>query len=172
MRSPFMLMLLPIAIAAAPTLAAAPPRFAARPGAFRPDLFFMGRTRGAGTVKVVTSSRPRLLAVRSVGRAAAGGELVLDQSIRVDGKPSTRTFRIRRAPDGAWVGTLSDAAGPVRATVAGPTMRLAYPMRRFGLRMNQTLTLQSGGRTLLNRATVTLLGIPVARIAETIEKLD
>ena len=99
--------------------------------------------------------------MESVGRVA-DGELILAQAIRMDGKPSARTFRIRRAPDGAWVGSLSDAAGPVRATVAGNVMRLSYRMKRAGMRMNQVLALQPGGRVALNSATVTLLGIPVA----------
>lgn len=139
---------------------------------FRPDVFFQGRTRGEGTVKVVASSRPRALAVRSVGRVMPDGELVLDQAIRIDGKPSTRTFRIRRAADGAYVGTLSDASGPVRATVSGNTMRLSYPMKRAGFRMNQLLTLQPGGRTVLNQAAVRLMGVTVARIEERIDKVD
>lgn len=139
---------------------------------FRPDLFFQGRTRGAGSVTVAASSRPRALSVESVGRIAPDGELILDQRILLDGKPSARSFRIRRAADGAWAGTLSDAAGPVRATVAGRTMRLSYRMKRAGMRMNQTLTLRPGGRSVLNRATVTLLGIPVARVEERIDKID
>ena len=139
---------------------------------FRPDVFFQGRTRGAGTVKIIASSRPRALAVRSVGRVLPDGELMLDQAIRIDGKPSSRTFRIRRAADGAYVGTLSDASGPVRASVTGNVMSLSYPMKRRGFRMNQLLTLQPGGRTLLNRASVTLLGVRVARIVERIDKVD
>ena len=79
---------------------------------------------------------------------------------------------VRRAADGAYVGTLSDASGPVRATVSGNTMSLSYPMKRRGFRMNQLLTLQPGGRTLLNRASVRLLGVTVARITERIDKVD
>ena len=139
---------------------------------FRPDVFFQGRTRGVGTVKIVASSRPRALTVQSVGRVMPDGELVLDQAIRIDGKPSTRTFRIRRAADGAYVGTLSDASGPVRASVTGNVMSLSYPMKRRGFRMNQLLTLQPGGRTLLNQASVTLLGVRVARIVERIDKVE
>ena len=139
---------------------------------FRPEIFFQGRTRGAGTVKIVASSSPRALSVQSVGRVMPDGELVLDQAIRIDGKPSTRTFRIRRAQDGAYLGTLSDASGPVRATVTGNVMSLSYPMKRRGFRMNQRLTLQPGGRSLLNQASVTMLGIRVARIEERIDKVD
>ena len=157
------LVLLPLAAA---LIAAAPAETD-----FRPDLFFEGRTRGLGTVDTLASA-PRQLAVESVGRIAPDGTLILDQAITIGGERSARTFRIRRLPDGPWRGSLTDASGPVRAAVTGNTLTLAYPMKRAGLRMSQTLTLQPGGRTLLNRARVTLLGVPVARIEETIEKLD
>lgn len=153
---------------AALALAAAP----AAPATFRPDLFFAGRTRGSGTVTIATSSRPRILSVQGTGRIEPSGELVLDQAVTIDGKREQRSFRIRRAGGNVWQGTMTDAAGPVKATVQGNRLILAYPMKRAGMRMNQTLTLQPGGRTLLNRARVTLLGIQVARIEETIEKLD
>lgn len=154
---------LPLAIA---MIAAAP-----APADFRPDLFFEGHTRGRGTVDTVASP-PRPLAVESVGRLAPDSTLILDQAITLGGKRSARTFRIRRLPDGSWQGSLSDASGPVRVAVTGDTLTLAYPMKRSGMRMPQTLTLQPGGRVALNRATVTLLGIPVARVEERIEKVD
>lgn len=147
---------------------------AAAPAApeFRPDLFFAGRTRGSGTVTLATSTRPRILSVEGAGRVAPDGGLILDQAVTLDGNTTQRSFAIRRAADGGWQGTLTDAAGPVRGTVEGNRMTLDYRMRRAGMRMHQTLDLQPDGRTLLNRARVTLLGIQVARIEETIEKLD
>ena len=145
---------------------------AAPPAEFRPDLFFAGRTRGTGTVRIATSSRPRALAVTSFGRVEPDGTLVLDQDVRIDGKAERRSFRIRRTGPGIWTGTLSDAAGPVRASVKGNTLRLNYATKRGGTRMKQVLVLQPGGRRVLNRATVTLLGIGVARIDEVIEKID
>ena len=155
-----------------PLLLLAAAQAASATAEFRPDLFFAGRTRGAGTVKTLTGSKAQSLQVSSIGRTEPDGTLVLDQDIRLDGKQQQRTFRIRRSADGSWTGTLSDASGPVSASVRGPTLSLAYPMKRGGMRMNQMLTLQPGGRTLLNRARVTLLGVTVARIEETIEKLD
>jgi hypothetical protein len=41
-----------------------------------------------------------------------------------------------------------------------------------GLKVDQKLTLQSNGRTLLNRLQVTKLGMRVATVDETIHKLD
>lgn len=160
--------ILPALVLSALVLAAAAP---ATPE-FRPDLFFAGRTHGDGTVAIATSSRPRILSVEGTGRIQPDRSLTLSQAVTLDGKTTQRSFAIRRVSATAWQGTLSDAAGPVRATVEGSRMTLAYPMKRAGMRMSQTLTLQPGGRTLLNRARVTLLGIQVARIEETITKLD
>lgn len=119
---------------------------------FRPDLFFAGRTRGQGTVSIATSSRPRILSVDGTGRLQTDGSLILSQAVTLDGKTTQREFTLRRVSPTAWQGTLTDAAGPVRATVSGNRMALAYPMKRGGMRMQQTLTLQPGGRTVLNRA--------------------
>lgn len=139
---------------------------------FRPDLFFAGRTQGKGTIRVATSSRPRILSVEGSGRIEPDGGLVLDQTITLDGKVTQRRFTLRRVSSDVWAGTLTDAAGPVRATVTGNRLSLAYRMKRAGMRMTQTLTLQPGGRVALNRARVTLLGIGVAQVDETITKLD
>ena len=53
-----------------------------------------------------------------------------------------------------------------------PGSSLPVRLKRAGMRMNQTLTLQPGGRVLLNRARVTLMGVTVARIDEAIVKID
>lgn len=159
-------MLLALAFSAA--LAAAQP--ATSTEVFHPDLFFQGRTQGRGTLRTLTSSRPKPLAVQSTGRIAPDGTLILDQSIMLGGKPSTRTFRLRRADNGGWTGSLTDA-GPVTATVTGNRMTLNYRLKNAG-RMTQILTLQPDNRTLLNRATVTMMGLRVVTIEETIEKLD
>lgn len=139
---------------------------------FRPDLFFAGRTQGVGTVRIATSSRPRALTVKGVGRIQPDGSVVLDQDVTIDGKTTTRRFALRRVSAIVWQGTLTDASGLVRATVTGNRLSLAYPMKRAGMRMTQTVTLQPDGRTALNRARVTLLGIGVAQIEETITRLD
>lgn len=139
---------------------------------FRPDLFFTGRTQGEGTVRVATSSRPRILSVQGTGGVGPDGSLVLDQAVTLDGKTTNRRFRLRRISSAVWAGTLTDGAGPVRATVTGNRLSLAYPMKRAGMRMTQTLTLQPGGRVVINRARVTLLGIGVAQIEERITKID
>jgi len=161
----FALLLAPLA---APAQAPEP----APQSSFRPDLFFAGRTRGAGTIVTAMSSRPKQLSVEGVGSIAPDGLMTLDQAVTIDGKSSLRRFAIRRVSANAWQGTLSDAQGPVRGEVVGNNLRLHYRLKDRGMLMNQLLTLQPGGRTLRNRGVVTLYGMRVARIDETIEKLD
>lgn len=144
---------------------------------FRPDLFFEGRTRGTGTLRIATSARPRPLAVEGTGRIEPDGALVLDQAVTLNGKTSDRSFRLLRVADARtgrveWQCTLTDAVGPVVVQVDGNRMTLVYHMKGAGRRLNQTLDLAPDGRTVRNVATVTMFGIRVARIEETIEKLE
>ena len=106
--------------------------------------------------------------------AAAGGGLVLDQTIRFEGgETATRRWVVQ--PDGpdTYRGTLTGdeavaASGEVRARVAGNTLRIRYPVAGvpFG-RMEQVLTLRADG-TVDNQGTVRVLGVPVRRLSETI----
>jgi hypothetical protein len=78
---------------------------------------------------------------------------------------------MRRVASGSYTGSLTDAEGPVHVTVSGPRAHIKYRMPG-GVKVDQQLTLQSDGRTLLNRLQVTKLGLRVATVDETIRKLD
>lgn len=136
---------------------------------FVPAAFFAGRTEGHARLKVILSA-PRPVAVVGDGHIERDGTLVLDQVVRQAGKPpKRREWHIRETAPGRYVGTLTDASGPVRGTVTGNCLHLRYPMKG-GLEAEQWLYLQPGGKTALNRMAITKLGIPVARLEETITK--
>ena len=136
-----------------------------------PILFFAGRTVGEGVLHKTIGGSSRIT-VEGAGRIDERGTLILDQTIREDDKlPRLRRWVMRRASPNRFTGTLTDAAGPVEIAVAGPRATIRYRMEN-GLAVNQQLALQPGGRTLINRLTVTRLGIRVARLDETIRKLD
>lgn len=141
------------------------------PAAFDPVRFFEGRSEGSGSVTIAPTGKRQALRVRSLGRIEAG-TLVLDQEIRIGGKTTRRQFRLRGAGPGRWRGSLSGAAGPVTARVEGNRLRIEYPMKGPAMRMRQLLVLSADGRTAHNWATVTMLGVPVARIAERIRKTN
>lgn len=150
-------------------LAAAPPADLAAPQpVFHPDIFFAGRTEGHAQLKqLFHSTKP----VHVVGDGRIEhGVLILDQTVMQEGKkPERREWRIRETAPGRYAGTLSDATGPVVGDVNGNCLHLAYPMKG-GLKVEQRIYLQPGGRTALNRMKITKFGVTVASLAETISK--
>jgi len=138
---------------------------------FDPIIFFAGATHGTGTLHILFS-KPRHTDVRGVGMSGATGEITLDQDVvQGDGPTKHRTWRLRRTAPGRFGGTLTDAVGPVVADAQGNVLRIAFTMKG-GLRVEQRLYLQSGGRVALNTMTVRKLGIVVARLDERIERVD
>jgi hypothetical protein len=152
-------------------LAAAPPADLTAPQpVFHPDIFFAGGTEGHAELKqLFHSTKP----VHVVGDGRIEhGVLILDQTVVQQGKkPERREWRIREIAPGRYAGTLSDATGPVVGDVNGNCLHLAYPMKG-GLKVEQRIYLQPGGRTALNRMKITKFGVTVASLAETISKRD
>ncbi|WP_272945612.1 DUF3833 family protein [Parvularcula oceani] len=139
------------------------------PGA-RPEAMFDGRHCGRGVLAKADGAEPRRFAVVSEGERAGEG-LRLVQTIRFeDGETRERVWTLRPEGEGdqRYTGTLTEASGPVRAAVSGPTLRLTYPLAELPLgRMTQHLTVQPDG-TVTNTGTVTLAGFPVRRLTESI----
>jgi hypothetical protein len=143
---------------------------AARDADFDPIAFFKGRTHGDGQLTKLFGA-PISISVDSVGRME-NGTLILDQTIREGSKPPTvRRWTIRRVSPLQYTGTLTDAVGEVRATVAGPRADIRYTMRH-GLLVEQQLAQQSDGRTVLNSLAVHKFGARVATLNETIRRVD
>ncbi len=138
---------------------------------FDPLAFFHGETRGLGTLRIRTRS-PQLVRVESTGTPLPGDALRLVQTItRGDGEPTTRTWTLRRVDATTYTGTLTEATGPVTATVVGNELRIHYRTGRFTT-VGQTLRLEPGGALALNLTTVRVLGVPVARLTEQIRRVD
>ena len=133
--------------------------------------FFEGSTGGQGRIKTAFGAT-RTLSVRSRGRIEPDGTLVLVQDVREAGKPGrTRTWRIRETAPGIFAGTLSDASGPVKGEVRGNRLHLTYRIKG-GFDADQWLTLGPLGRSADNRMTVRKFGVVVAKVSETIRKLE
>lgn len=157
------------------SLAGCLPAFPPRPDAapqpvFDPVAFFTGRTHGEGTLERRFGGGRRLT-VEGTGAAGADGAFQLDQTITWDdGSTETRRWVLHRVGDGRYAATLSDASGEVDAEVTGNLFHLRYRIRQPRVYMEQWLYLQPGGRTVLNQAQVTVLGVPYARLSETITR--
>ncbi|GAB6195939.1 hypothetical protein [Lysobacter xanthus] len=157
--------LLALLLAIAPFARAAP----AAPG---PLSMFEGASQGHGTLQIGVG-RPREFTVDSRGHRDADGTLRLRQTIRMAGEPPRMRDWVLRpaAAPGHYTFTLSDATGPGVAVVDGSRLTLRYAPRR-GLRLRQVLDLAADGRTLANRGRITLLGLPIGRLDETIVRVD
>ena len=164
--------LLATALALSGCLSAHPRTGPAPPApAFAPDVFFAGHTRGLGVLDVRLSS-PALLCVNGYGEVRPDGTFRLDQTITYpDGRAEKRTWTMRHVSPTVWTADLTDASGEVTATVEGSDLFIRYSMGS-GLSMRQHLRLQPDGQTALNLSTVRLLGVPVARLNEVIERRD
>lgn len=152
---------------------AAPPAKAREAAGPRFDVirFFEGRTLGQGTLKV-TLRPPERIRVESRGRVEPDGTLLLVQEVARGDRPKRkREWRMREVAPGRYTGTLSDAAGPVSAEANGNRLQLRFRMKG-GLDAEQSLTLAPGGRSAQNVLHVRKFGITVARLDETIRKVD
>ncbi|MCY7398381.1 MAG: DUF3833 domain-containing protein [Sphingomonas bacterium] len=143
----------------------------AAPPTFDPLAFFTGPLHGEGTLKVMT--RPSVtLRVESHGRPDGKGGVILDQTIREGSKPARqRRWLMRPTSPTTLTGTITDNPGPVNGRLDGDHLRLSYRMKG-GLKAEQVLTIQPGGRSMINRMTVRKFGITVAHVNEVITKSD
>jgi len=137
-----------------------------------PTVFFAGATRGDGRLDVRIGT-DRTLRVDGSGRMEPDGRFRLDQTITSsDGSVQRRTWFMQRAPGDGVTATLSDARGAVTGTVRGSLFHLRYLMRHPAVYMEQWMYLLPDGRTVTNHAQVTILGVPWARVQETITRSE
>ncbi len=137
---------------------------------FDPAAFFTGRTEGKGNLHIAMRG-DSVVRVHGHGHSEADGTLILDQTIERTGvKPTNREWRLRQTTPGRWQGTLSDATGPVLATVHGNTLHIAFPVKG-GLHVEQWIYLTPDGQTAHNRMTVRKFGAGVAALEETIRRV-
>ena len=159
-----------IAITAA-ALAAGSVAAPAAPPSFDPLAFFTGQSRGEGSLKVVAKDRVPIR-VESHGRPDGTGGIILDQTVRQGDKPARqRRWVLRPTSPTTVTGTITDNPGPVSGRMDGNRLLLSYAMKG-GLKVQQILTIQPGGRSMTNRMTVRKFGLPVAHVDEVITKVD
>ena len=136
-----------------------------------PIAFFTGYFKGQAELSKAFSQRVPVR-VDSHGTTDKEGHLLLRQIIQEGQKePRYREWTMRRVSPGRFTGSLTDAAGPVTVRTSGPKAFIDYRMKN-GVDVHQELALQPGGKIILNRLTVSKFGIQLARLEETIRKLD
>lgn len=163
---------LPAALLASFPASAEAPRPAAASPVFVPEQFFIGRTEGVGTLKLMMS-KPETVKVRSNGHVAADGTLVLDQVVeRPSEEPERRQWRFRKLGPGRYTGTLSVANGPVSVALQGNRLHLKYKLKKGNVGVEQWVYLQPGGKTALNHMTLRRMGMKVGTLEDVMRKMD
>lgn len=136
---------------------------------FDPVAFFTGSTVGVGLFKKLLSPTKRTL-VRGSGTVRPDGILVLDQTVAIDGEPTTnRRWLLRQVAEGQFRGSLSDATGPVTAQVTGRILRVHFTMKG-GMKVDQVITAAPNGESARNHMKISKFGATVATISETIRR--
>ncbi|MEO8366451.1 MAG: DUF3833 family protein [Pseudoxanthomonas sp.] len=144
---------------------------AGQPYKFTPQAGFGGESEGNGTLKLFLG-KPRPFHVVSHGTEQSDGSFRLEQRVAFEGKPpQDRVWILTTVSPDHYSATLSDASGPATGFTSGSRLCLRYRVKG-PLVMHQELQLMSDGKTIDNVGVITLLGIPIGRLHETIERKD
>ncbi len=138
----------------------------------RPERFFNGATASTGVLEDRSGAPTQRFQVVGSGAVQPDGRFRLDQTVTFDGaSPEQRHWIVQRVDPHRYTASLTDAAGVVTAEAYGNLFHLRYPMKTpFGGEMEQWLYLQPDDHTVVNEATVRVLGIVVAHLSERITR--
>ncbi|MEG3153499.1 DUF3833 family protein [Sphingomonas sp. RB1R13] len=126
-----------------------------------PLSFFEGRTESSGSIKVLLQDPYRSHSVGQ-GRIGADGSLSLVQQVYEQGKPpAVRKWQIRKTANGHYVGTMSDASGPVVIDQIGDRFRFRFKLKN-NLSVEQWVGPLSDDAIARNLMTVRKFGFTVA----------
>lgn len=143
---------------------------AARP-AVDPFSFFEGLTDTVGTLKILMHSPVHTHCI-SRGELRSDGSLRLIQRVEDEGnQPYLRRWLVRQIAPGHFVGTMSQATGPVTIDEVGDRYRFRFRMSG-GLSVEEWLTPLPGGRSAESSITVHKFGIPVASSEGMVRKIS
>jgi len=149
------------------------PNFHISVAAAAPDPFgfFEGVTETTGTLKVLMRSPVRTYCI-SRGELRPDGSLLLVQRVEDEGKkPYVRRWLVRQITPTHFVGTMSQAAGPVSIDEVNDSFRFRFRMSG-GLSIEEWLTPLPGGRSAKSRISVHKFGIAVATSEGMVRKLS
>ena len=150
----------------------APVRFVGSKPDFDPIAYFTGRTSSWGVFEDRSGDPVRRFTTVCNGHLE-GDALVLDQDFAYeDGTHQQRHWRIRRTDAHHLGATANDVVGIGNGEFYGNAFHWEYTVALksgnplYNVRLKQWMYLQTDGRTMLNRGTVTKLGVEVAQVTE------
>ncbi len=149
-----------------------PQSFAGAEPRFEPDKFFDGPTRSWGVIESRSGRPKRRFRTEMMGRRE-GNDLVITQDfIFEDGHKQQRIWRMRQIDDHRYDATANDVVGVSHGQAYGNTFHWEYTLAlRPGnplanVRFKLWMYLQADGETMINKVTISKLGIIVARTTE------
>jgi hypothetical protein len=149
-----------------------PGSFAGTSPRFEPEKFFEGPTRSWGVIESRSGQPKSRFRTEMMGRRD-GDVLVITQDFTFeDGHQQRRIWRVRRIDEHRYEATANDGVGVSHGEAYGNTFRWDYTIAsRPGnplthLRFKLWMYLQADGETLINRVTITKLGVIVAETTE------
>jgi hypothetical protein len=136
---------------------------------FRPEEYFLGRTRAWGFFQDRFGNIRRQFVV-DIDGSMADGQLVLDESfVYADGERAKRVWRIRPLGGGRYEGTAGDVVGVAQGRAVGNAMRWAYdfdlPVGRnvWRVHFDDWMLLQDE-EVMLNKSTITKFGLELGEV--------
>jgi len=182
-RRPFLLALPALGSAAALSgCGTAPETFAGKNPPFRPQEFFAGRLRSHGMFTTRLGAIERWFTASLTG-AWNGTALTFDEFFRYDDSFEERRFwELRRdtadTEGESWVGTATDATGPVRGRVVGNAFHLEHQLdmltvsgKRQRLGFDQWFV-RTADDMAISRAAVTWYGLQVGTAQVAFQRLS
>jgi hypothetical protein len=143
--------------------------FAAATPVFKPEEYFLGRTKAWGFFQDRFGTIRRQFVVEIDG-TMDDGTLVMDERfVYADGERATRVWRITPLGNGEYEGTAGDVVGIARGKVAGNAMNFAYELdlpiqgSTWRVRFDDWMLLQDA-EVMLNKSTITKFGIELGEV--------
>ena len=140
--------------------------------------YFSGKTRAWGIFEDRFGKVRRQFIV-DINGVWDGTTLTLDEHFEFnDGEKSFRQWRIRKTPDGGYVGEADDVVGTATGIASGNALNWSYVLdmktgekSTLRVRFDDWMFLQRGG-VLLNRARMSKFGIELGAVTISFMKLD
>ncbi len=134
------------------------------------ESFFRGKSTATGSFAAINGVK-RQFDVTLTGTVRGKTLSLREDFVYTDGERDTKTWRFTRTGANTYVGTREDVIGETVLTVSGKSATFTYlvdldagPGENI-VRFHDRLTLQTGGQTMENTATVTKYGFPVAFVS-------
>ena len=152
--------------------ARAPADFANETPRFEPEKFFEGHVVSWGVIENRDGDPSERFTADIAGRRD-GEALVIEQHFAFDdGRRQTRVWRLRRLDEHRYEATANDVVGVAAGEAYGNAFRWEYTLATEpgnalrDVHMKQWMYAQGDGAAMINRVTVTKLGIVVAEVTE------